>query len=61
MGYLAKIGKVDDASLRWAVVYGSALASYCVEAFGIAAIRDLSAVDIQKRVDALTAMTRLPA
>lgn len=61
MGYLAKTGKVDDASLRWAVVYGSALASYSVEAFGIAAIRDLSTADIQRRVDALTAMTRLPA
>ena len=60
MGYLAKAGRVDEENLRRAVVYGSALASYCVEAFGIAAIKELKFKDIQKRVDALRAMTRIP-
>jgi len=60
MGYLAKAGKVEDAVLRRAVLYGTALASFCVQAFGMAAIKDLSADAIQQRVDTLQAMMRIP-
>lgn len=52
IGYLARCGEVTDANLRRAVVYGSAMASFCVEQFSLDAIRDLSQEQIRERVDA---------
>jgi sugar/nucleoside kinase (ribokinase family) len=49
-GYLAKHQKHDDAHLRRAVVYGSALASFCVEKFGPARLADLTMKEIEERV-----------
>jgi sugar/nucleoside kinase (ribokinase family) len=60
MGYLAKAGRVDAAHLRKAVVYASALASFCVEAFGVAALKNLTAKMINQRVRALSSMIHLP-
>ncbi len=60
MGYLAKSGQATEDNLRRAVVYGSALASHCVEGFGVSAIKALHFADIQRRADALTEMMRIP-
>jgi sugar/nucleoside kinase (ribokinase family) len=61
MGYLAESGQATEDHLRRAVLYGSALASYCVEGFGVSAIKKLQFSDIQLRVDALAEMMRIPA
>lgn len=58
MGYLAKMGKVDDDTLRQAVVYGSIFASFAVEKFSLDRIRDLHEEEIRQRFTEFQAMTR---
>ncbi len=52
IGYLARTGEVTEQNLRRAVIHGSALASFCVEQFSLDALKDLSPLDINARVDA---------
>jgi sugar/nucleoside kinase (ribokinase family) len=48
-GYLAKVGRVDPAVLRRAVIHGSALASFNVESFSLGRLQTLTKADIEKR------------
>lgn len=50
IGYLAKVGTVNFANMKNAIIFGSALASFCVEKFGTDRIRNLSKEEIQARV-----------
>lgn len=50
VGYLAKSGDLSEANLRRAVVYGSAMASFCVEDFSIRALKNLTPEKIAGRV-----------
>lgn len=50
MGYLARSGDLSEASLRRAVVYGSALGSFAVEKFSVERLLEISAADIRGRV-----------
>jgi len=50
MGYLAKTGDVSEASLRRAVVYGSAMGSFAVEKFSVERLLEIGKSDIQRRV-----------
>jgi sugar/nucleoside kinase (ribokinase family) len=52
LGYLAKSGEISEAALRRAVVYGSAMASFCVEQFSLDALKDLTEQQIRDRVGA---------
>ena len=58
-GYLASLGQpeVTFATLRKAVVYGSVLASYNVEAFSLERMRTLTAKDVEHRYRALQAIS----
>lgn len=58
-GYVAKAGKTDPATLRRAVLYGSALASFCVERFGPERLQEISMKDVDERVKAFQALTSL--
>jgi len=49
LGYLASAGRVDETALRQAVVMGSALASFCVEAFSLDRLVKLSRKEIDDR------------
>ena len=49
LGYLAGCTSVDEASLRRAVVMGSTLASFCVEAFSLDRLLTLSRPEIDAR------------
>jgi len=49
LGYLAGAPKVDEAALRRAVVMGSTLASFCVEAFSLDRLLTLSRPEIDAR------------
>jgi sugar/nucleoside kinase (ribokinase family) len=49
MGYLAKSGTLDDATLRRAIVMGSVMASYNVEDFSLGRLSRLKQSDIQRR------------
>lgn len=50
MGYIAKTGSIDFDNMKRAVIYGSAMASFCVEQFGTERLRNLSAAEIEERV-----------
>ena len=58
MGALARGDSVDARGLRNAVIYGSVLASFCVERFGLDRFRDLSAEEIESRFEEFRALTR---
>jgi sugar/nucleoside kinase (ribokinase family) len=50
MGYLAKTGEINDSTLRRAVIYGSAMASFQVEDFGLDRLRRLTWSEIEGRL-----------
>ncbi|HEV7993686.1 MAG TPA: PfkB family carbohydrate kinase [Gemmatimonadaceae bacterium] len=50
MGYLARTGDLSDASLRRAVVYGSAMGSFAVEKFSVQRLLEIAPSDIITRV-----------
>ncbi|ARK10051.1 PfkB family carbohydrate kinase [Fibrella sp. ES10-3-2-2] len=53
-GFIGHLAKTDDISfdnMKRAVIYGSAMASFCVEKFGAERILNLSPEEIQDRVD----------
>lgn len=49
MGYLASAGKVNDETLKRAMVYGSVLGSFAVERFGVDRLRTLRRREIELR------------
>jgi sugar/nucleoside kinase (ribokinase family) len=49
MGWLAKSDDISDENLKKAVIYGSTMASFCVEKFSIEGLRDLTNLKIQDR------------
>jgi sugar/nucleoside kinase (ribokinase family) len=49
VGYLAKSGRLDDMTFRRAVIYGSVMASYCVEDFSLNRLTQLTPAAIQQR------------
>src|ERR1700712_95533 len=50
IGYMAKVGTVNFNNMKNAIIFGSALASFCVEKFGTEKIRNLSQGEIAARV-----------
>ena len=50
IGHLAQTGDVSFTNMKRAVVYGSAMASYCVEKFGPEKLQDLTQAEIDQRV-----------
>jgi sugar/nucleoside kinase (ribokinase family) len=58
-GYLAgTVKKVHFNDLRKAMIYGSVLASFCVEAFSLERLRNLSMEDIAKRYETFKLMSQ---
>jgi len=58
MGYLTKCGRLDEAALRQAVIYGSTFASFVVEDFSINRLRQLREDDVRQRFINFHEMTR---
>jgi sugar/nucleoside kinase (ribokinase family) len=50
MGYVARSGDLSDASLRRAVIYGSAMGSFAVERFSVQRLLEITPDDIAARV-----------
>jgi len=59
MGWLAENNAGDEASIRRAMVHGSVVASFGVEAFSLDRLRTLTRAAIDARVRALLDMTRV--
>jgi sugar/nucleoside kinase (ribokinase family) len=58
MGYLSAKGGSIEANLRRAIIYGSVLASYCCEGFGLKSLTRVTRGGIERRVRKLEASTR---
>jgi len=58
IGYLAKVKSVNFTNMKNAVIYGSALASYCVEQFGTERLQNLSKEDIEVRIQQFISLTK---
>ncbi len=52
MGYLARTGEVNFENMKKALVYGSAMASFCVEAFSLDKIKNISEEELKDRLQA---------
>jgi sugar/nucleoside kinase (ribokinase family) len=50
IGYLAQSGDLTFENMKRAVIFGSAMASFCVEKFGIERLKNLSNLEIKERV-----------
>lgn len=57
IGYLASTDVLDFESMKSGVIFGSALASFCVEKFGIERIEKLTIHDITERVQLFSSLT----
>ncbi|WP_020604224.1 PfkB family carbohydrate kinase [Spirosoma spitsbergense] len=51
IGYLAKTDDISFDNMKRAIIYGSAMASFCVEKFGAERIMNLTQDEIQARVN----------
>ena len=50
IGYMAKVDTVNFNNMKNAIIFGSALASFCVEQFGVERIKNLTQQEVANRV-----------
>ncbi len=58
MGYLASCGDVNDRALRRGLIYGSVMASFAVEEFGVSRLLRLTRSEIDARFNEFKSMTQ---
>lgn len=58
IGYLAKTEDLSFNNMKRAIVYASVMASYCVEDFSLAKLKELTQLDISNRVDEFRSLTQ---
>lgn len=59
IGYLAKTNDISFENMKRAVIYGSAMASFCVEKFGTESLQDITKDDIKDRVQRFVDLVQL--
>jgi sugar/nucleoside kinase (ribokinase family) len=57
IGYLAKAGEVNFNNMKNAIIYGSALASFCVEKFGTERLKNLTEADVKARIQEFVSLS----
>ncbi|MGK0428242.1 MAG: sugar/nucleoside kinase (ribokinase family) [Ulvibacter sp.] len=57
-GYLAKTGDFSYENMKTAIIYGSALASFCVEKFGTERMLQISRKEIHQRLEQFKSLTQ---
>jgi sugar/nucleoside kinase (ribokinase family) len=60
VGYLSRQSHIDEDALKGAVIYGSAMASFCVERFGPERLMGLDTLEVSRRIDAFRDLTAIP-
>jgi sugar/nucleoside kinase (ribokinase family) len=58
MGHLARSGDVSEPNLRRAMVYGAAMGSFAVEAFGVQRFEQVTVKDVEERVQGFLQLTQ---
>jgi sugar/nucleoside kinase (ribokinase family) len=61
MGYLANTGNISEEGIRQAIIFGSVMASFNVEAFSLDRLRTLQYSEIDERYRSFKAMTHFEA
>ncbi|MBR9922968.1 MAG: sugar kinase [Bacteroidetes bacterium] len=61
IGYLSETGDLSFENMKRAVIYGSAMASFCVEKFAIERLKGLSRADIINRVERFVQLVNFDA
>ena len=59
IGYLAKTDNVSFENMKRAVIYGSAMASFCVEKFGTERLAQLTSEEMKERVQQFVDLVQL--
>ena len=59
LGHLARAGEINDTELRKAVLYGSAMASFCVEKFGTEKLANLELLEIEDRYQSFLDLSKI--
>jgi sugar/nucleoside kinase (ribokinase family) len=57
-GYLAKTDDLSFENMKKAIIYGSTLASFCVEKFGTQRMESLTSEEVNKRLQQFKALTQ---
>ncbi|PCI11756.1 MAG: sugar kinase [Flavobacteriaceae bacterium] len=57
-GYLAKTGNISFENMKNAIIYGSNLASFCVEKFGTERMQELKNSEVEERLRAFKELTQ---
>lgn len=57
-GYLAKTEDISFENMKSAIIYGSNLASFCVEKFGTQRMEELTSEEVQARLQAFKELTQ---
>ncbi len=58
IGYLAKLQSINFANMKNAIIFGSALASFCVEKFGTERLQNLSNEEISNRIQEFVKLSK---
>ncbi len=58
IGYLAKTGDISFENMKNAIIYGSAMASFCVEKFGTERIVNLTEAEMSERISQFKNLVR---
>jgi sugar/nucleoside kinase (ribokinase family) len=51
IGHLAKTGDISFENMKRGIIVGSAMASFCVEKFGPTRLKEISQLDISRRIE----------
>ena len=57
-GYLAKTNDISFENMKNAVIYGSTLASFCVEKFGTERLENLTKSELHQRLHQFKSLTQ---
>jgi sugar/nucleoside kinase (ribokinase family) len=58
IGYMAKTGEISFANMKNAIIYGSALASFCVETFGTEKLKNLTEEALNERIQQFISLAK---
>jgi sugar/nucleoside kinase (ribokinase family) len=58
IGYLAKVGTINFNNMKNAIIYGSALASFCVEKFGTEKLLNLTPEEVTARIQEFVTLSQ---
>lgn len=58
MGYMAKSKEVNFDNLKRGMIYGSAMASFCVEDFSLSKLKSLDQAQVKERLEAFKSLTQ---